>query len=361
MNGGLTKGRDKEMDDELFNSRETRTLELRRRYEEERLILRTAEVVAKVMKEAGLTRATLAQALNTSQGNVTQFLSGSRNMTLRSLAALAHACGRRAEVRLEFLSGEENPWSRQSQLERLAEAMSRATSLLDGFQTSSKDARGQGAFHLGEAGGIAFDAFLPGVESDALFKDISDAVENWNIAKVRRLHRHATALAASARGSGDDAARAASGNEGHPWECSWLQCEVAVIEARDALEARDSHRLALMSGFVAGMMWCFPGPYYDSRSFRHWVQATREYPDSDIDVPPDAEYRGGTILDTVLDGYFEHRLELLQWAEALLRRADKWNGGYPSELEDRSVRYAQNFGLRIARGGDDSVRVPPQL
>lgn len=354
------------MANEAWSSRQTRTAESRRRYEEERLILRTAEVVAEAMEEAGLTRATLAGVLKTSQGNVTQLLSGSRNMTLRSLAALAHACGRRAEVRLDLASDSvvtEGLRGRQSTLGPLAEALSRAVSLLDGFQTSSRNARRQGVFHLGEAGGIAFDALLPGIESDALFKDISDAVENWDIAMVRRLHRHATALAGSARLSGGDGARSESGNDSYPWESSWLQYEVAAIEARDALEAGDSHRLALMSGFVAGMMWCSPGPYYDSRTFRYWVETSREYADSDIDVPLDAEYQGGTILDTVLDGYFEHRVELLEWAVALLRRADKWIG-YPNpsekeqwqaylELGDRSNRYARNFGLRIARSGDD--------
>ena len=348
------------MDNELWNGRQTRTRESYRRYEEERLILRTAEVIAQAMEEAGLTRATLAGALNTSRSNVTQLLSGSRNMTVRSLAALAHACGRRAEVQLKLLSDsivEEDPQGVESSLGRLAEALSRAASLLDGFQTSSKNAEKQGLFNLGEAGGIAFDTFLPGLESDALFKDISDAVEDSDIAKLRRLRRHVTALAESR----EDGAREESENNNYTWECGWLQCEAAAIEATNALEAGESHRFALMCGFVAGMMWRSPGPYYGSRSFQHWVETTRECPNGEIDVPPDAEYGGGTILDTVLDGYFGHRLELLQWAVKLLGRAHNWSAGYPSgeeelraclKLEDRSLRYARNFGLRIARRGD---------
>ena len=89
------------MGNEAWINRQTRTPEARRRYEEERLILWTAEVIAEAMAEAGLTRAAVAEALGTSRANVTQLLSGSRNMTLRSLAALAHACGKRAEVRIE--------------------------------------------------------------------------------------------------------------------------------------------------------------------------------------------------------------------------------------------------------------------
>ena len=89
------------MANEAWINRQTRTPEARRRYEEERLILWTAEVLAEAMAEAGLTRAAVAEALGTSRANVTQLLSGSRNMTLRSLAALAHACGKRAEIRIE--------------------------------------------------------------------------------------------------------------------------------------------------------------------------------------------------------------------------------------------------------------------
>lgn len=89
------------MANQAWINRQTRTPEARRRYEEERLILWTAEVIAEAMAEAGLTRAAVAEALGTSRANVTQLLSGSRNMTLRSLAALAHACGKRAEIRVE--------------------------------------------------------------------------------------------------------------------------------------------------------------------------------------------------------------------------------------------------------------------
>lgn len=76
----------------------------RRLYEEERLILWTTEAIWTAMDDQGLTRAELAERLGTSRANVTQLLSGTRNMTLRSLAALAHACGLRADVHLEDLT-----------------------------------------------------------------------------------------------------------------------------------------------------------------------------------------------------------------------------------------------------------------
>ena len=87
-----------------FLDRQTASPEARRLYEQERLILWTTEAVAEAMAELGMTRAQLAEALGTSRANVTQLLSGSRNMTLRTLAAVAHACELRAEIRLEPLA-----------------------------------------------------------------------------------------------------------------------------------------------------------------------------------------------------------------------------------------------------------------
>ena len=78
----------------------------RRLYEEERLILEAAEQIAIAMAERGLNRADLAERIDSSRGNVSRLLSGSRNMTLRSLAKLAHACGHRAEVHLAELHDE---------------------------------------------------------------------------------------------------------------------------------------------------------------------------------------------------------------------------------------------------------------
>jgi len=83
--------------------RQTASPESRRLYEEERLILWATEAVAEAMAKQGLTRAQLAVVLGTSRPNVTQLLSGSRNMTLRTLAALAHACGMRVDLKLEPL------------------------------------------------------------------------------------------------------------------------------------------------------------------------------------------------------------------------------------------------------------------
>ena len=92
------------MANEAWIKRQTESPEARRLYEEERLILWTTEAIWAAMDDRGLTRAEVAERLGTSRANVTQLLSGTRNMTLRSLAALAHACGLRADVHLQRLT-----------------------------------------------------------------------------------------------------------------------------------------------------------------------------------------------------------------------------------------------------------------
>lgn len=92
------------MANEAWIKRQTATPEARRRFEEERLILWTTEAIWKAMDDQGLTRAELAARLGTSRANVTQLLSGTRNMTLRSLAGLAHACRLRAGVHFRELA-----------------------------------------------------------------------------------------------------------------------------------------------------------------------------------------------------------------------------------------------------------------
>ena len=67
-------------------------------FEEEKLILSVAEGIWEAMDQCCVTRADIADRLGTTRANITQLLSGSRNMTLKSLAALSHACG----VRVSF-------------------------------------------------------------------------------------------------------------------------------------------------------------------------------------------------------------------------------------------------------------------
>lgn len=67
-------------------------------FEEERLILSVAEGIWEAMDQSCVTRAEIADRLGTTRANITQLLSGSRNMTLKSLAALSYACGVRVSL-----------------------------------------------------------------------------------------------------------------------------------------------------------------------------------------------------------------------------------------------------------------------
>lgn len=62
-------------------------------FEEERAVLLATEEILRLMEKEGITKVNLAKALGKSKAYVTQALSGGRNMTLRTLAAFAWACG----------------------------------------------------------------------------------------------------------------------------------------------------------------------------------------------------------------------------------------------------------------------------
>lgn len=91
-----------------WNERRDHTPEARRLYEQERLVLWVSEALAQAMAESGLSKADLAEKLGTSRAHITQVLSGSRNMTLRTVADLAWACNRTAEVQMGPLEGMPN-------------------------------------------------------------------------------------------------------------------------------------------------------------------------------------------------------------------------------------------------------------
>lgn len=77
--------------------------ESRRAYEYERLNVWALDELYAAMERNGLTKADVARALGTSRANITQIFSGSRNLTLRSLADLAWACRTRLCLKTEPL------------------------------------------------------------------------------------------------------------------------------------------------------------------------------------------------------------------------------------------------------------------
>jgi transcriptional regulator with XRE-family HTH domain len=65
----------------------------RRELARQDLIVDTTEQVWEALEHAGMTKADLARALETSKANVTQFLSGQRNMTLNTISDIGEAVG----------------------------------------------------------------------------------------------------------------------------------------------------------------------------------------------------------------------------------------------------------------------------
>ena len=82
-------------DYELFERSSDRN---RRLLREEELILEVTEAVSAVMQEEGITKAQLARHMGRTKGFITQLLSGSRNLTLRTLAGMADALGYRVTI-----------------------------------------------------------------------------------------------------------------------------------------------------------------------------------------------------------------------------------------------------------------------
>lgn len=91
---------------------------------EEELILEVTEAVSAVMQEEGITKAQLARRMGRTKGFITQLLSGSRNLTLRTLAGVADALESRVTItvskdRHRMSASDESPYSRVFDLEPL--------------------------------------------------------------------------------------------------------------------------------------------------------------------------------------------------------------------------------------------------
>ena len=69
-----------------------------RDFAEERLIAEVAEEIWEAMERSQVTKSDIAQRLGKSKAFVGQVLNGTRNMTLRTLADIAHTLGRRVQV-----------------------------------------------------------------------------------------------------------------------------------------------------------------------------------------------------------------------------------------------------------------------
>jgi len=93
------------MRDEQVLDRQLRDPEFRRLFQEEKLILDVTEQVSQALEERQLSRADLSRLLGKTRGYVTQVLSGSTNLTLRTVADVMTALGFEMGVSREPLKG----------------------------------------------------------------------------------------------------------------------------------------------------------------------------------------------------------------------------------------------------------------
>lgn len=73
--------------------------------DQERLILGATEMILGIMESEGVTRSELATRISRSRGYISQLLSGERNLTLRTLAGIAHSLGYQVVVDVRPLPG----------------------------------------------------------------------------------------------------------------------------------------------------------------------------------------------------------------------------------------------------------------
>ena len=79
-----------------------------RLFQQERLAVEVAELMCKSMQEERVTRSQLAERLHKTKGRISQILGGDSNLTLRSVADVLTALGKKLSVRTEDMHLEES-------------------------------------------------------------------------------------------------------------------------------------------------------------------------------------------------------------------------------------------------------------
>ena len=174
----------------------------------------------------------------------------------------------------------------------------------------------QGTFRLGEAGGIAFSAHFPGMDSEALFDDISDAVETDDLDAVRRVRSLVESrLRTEDHGTGDEK----TAGDAFDWDAGYLQILGVLNETRRARDDGDAHRYWIMAGFLAGLL--------------HWDERPGEHEPGELH---------DAVIAATSDGWGENLW--LEW-EAL---RDEWLARHaPDAPEDPELLFSWT-GLRLA-------------
>ena len=260
--------------------------------------------------------------------------------------------------------------------EQLLEALEQALYWLERPPAEGPDAHDPqraGIFSLGVAGGLAFAGLLPGINSVALFDDISVAAEQRDLDQLGRIRR-----TVSARLGSDRRHNAPSPARGDlDWQAGALQMLAVLKEVRTARDEGAAVRYSLMAGFLVGCL-------------------------SEISWGKRIRYRQGSLKDAVLASHdrtperagawvaaesitarkrqgepagTDPRVLLLRWVGERLAAAQRMSSpmffGHKGETHDQrqsreaaqkayydreetSIQRAQNFGKRIAgrEGGD---------
>ena len=236
------------------------------------------------------------------------------------------------------------------------------------------DAQRSGMFHLGAAGGLAFFGCLPGIKSEALFDDISDAAEKRDLDQVGEIRRTVVARLRSDHPLDEPS----PGKGGLDWAAGVLQMLAVLSEARTAREESDAVRYSLMVGFLVGLMSGRSGwpVRYEHGSLKDAVLAAHDR------NPESARAWAESVMAHELQGEsadIDPRALLLRWVGERLSAADRLSGPMffrvEGETEDgrrdreagerayhdreeASIQRAQNFGKRIAGPDGEGLWVP---
>ncbi len=238
------------------------------------------------------------------------------------------------------------------------------------------DAQRSAMFHLGESGGLAFSGLLPGIGSEALVDDISDAVEARDLDEVGRIRR-----AVAARLMSDQPPDEPSpGRGGLDLEAGCLQMLAVLNEARTARKEGDAVRYSLMAGFLVGLMsemsrWGIRyrhGTLADAvlaahdrnpEKARAWVRAESIMAREEQEESEGADPRAlllGWVGERLAAG---HRLSCPTFFHSANETEDQRGAREAEERayyerEETSIQRAQNFGKRRAGRDGEAIWVP---
>ena len=268
----------------------------------------------------------------------------------------------------------------RSVYEQIQEALKQALCWLQGPPAESPDehdAQRSGLFSLGVAGGFAFAGLLPGINSEALFDDISDAAEQRDLDQVGRIRR--TVLSRLGADRLPDAP--AAGRDDLQWQAGALPMLAVLRGARTARQEGVADRFSLMAGFLVGLLSGIPwgsrrqyrrGSLKDAVLAAHdrnperaaaWVTAESIKARERKGKPASTDPRG-LLLEWVGDRlaaaqrmsspmFFSHKGETREQRQSREAAERAYH-----DREETSIQRAQNFGKRLAARDDESIWVP---